>query len=217
MTIVAYWATIVAIKETFERKMELSSVVFTEYRRRVLGLLLLHPGQRYYLREIARLTGTVPGTLTRELGKLVKAGVVQVVKVGNQTHYGANQNCPIFPELASILRKTSGLVDVIAEGLHPLADKIETAFVFGSMASGRANTGSDVDLMVIGDVDFAELLQQVHPLQQTLGREINPKLYSRAEWRQLVAGNSAFVRDVLSKPKLIVLGDEQSLNAKVKT
>ncbi len=193
--------------------MTLGSVIFTDYRRRVLGLLLLHPDQRYYLREIARLTGTAPGTLTRELSKLVKAGVLSVQKVGNQAHYSANRECPIFDELASILRKTSGLVDVLAEGLMPLAAQIDAAFVFGSMASGKAGASSDVDLMVIGEAEFGVVVQQLHPLQQVLGREINPKLYSRAEWQKLVAGNSAFVREVLGKPKLFVIGNEQSLGA----
>lgn len=191
--------------------MTLGSVIFPEYRRRVLGLLLLHPDQRYYLREIARLTGTAPGTLTRELSKLVKAGVLSVKKVGNQAYYSANRECPIFDELASILRKTSGLVDVLADGLMPLAAQIDAAFVFGSMASGKAGASSDVDLMVIGEAEFGEVVQQLHPLQQVLGREINPKLYSRAEWQRLVAGKSAFVREVLGKPKLFVIGNEQSL------
>lgn len=193
--------------------MTLGSVLFTDYRRRVLGLLLLHPEQRYYLREIARLTGTVPGTLTRELAKLASAGVLTVEKVGNQAHYSANRACPIFEELAGILRKTSGLVDVLADGLVPLAAQIEAAFVFGSMASGKGRTGSDVDLMVIGDADYAALVRQLHPLQEVLGREINPKLYARAEWQKLVAKKGAFVRDVMGKPKLFVIGNEQSLNA----
>ncbi len=191
--------------------MSLSSVMFTEYRRRVLGLLLLHPERRYYLREIARLTGTVPGTLTRELSKLVSAGVLMVEKIGNQAHYSANRACPVFEELASILRKTSGLVDVLAEGLIPLAAQIEVAFVFGSMAGGKESASSDIDLMVLGAADFGKVVQLLHPLQQTLGREISPKLYTPSEWQKLVAGKSAFVRDVLGKPKLFVIGNEQNL------
>jgi len=191
--------------------MTLSAVLFTEYRRRVLGLLLLHPEQRYYLREIARMTGTVPGTLKRELSKLENAGVLTVEKVGNQLHFTANRDCPIFEELASILRKTSGLSDVIVDGLIPLASQIEVAFVFGSMASGKARTGSDIDLMVVGEVDFGELVAHLHPLQQLLGREINPKLYTPVEWQKLVRAQSAFVRDVLGKPRLFVIGNEQSL------
>jgi predicted nucleotidyltransferase len=192
--------------------MSLSAILFSEYRRRVLGLLLLHPDQHYYLREIARQTGTAPGTLTRELGKLVEAGVLGVEKVGNQAHYSANRDCPIFSELAAILRKTSGLAEVLSEGLAPFASHIEAAFVYGSMASDKARAGSDIDLMVIGGVGFADLVQALYPLQEVLGREINPKVYSRPAWKKLVADQSAFVRDVLAKPKLFVVGNEKNLN-----
>jgi predicted nucleotidyltransferase len=184
----------------------LTSILFSDYRRRVLGLLLLHPEQRYHLREIARLTGTVPGTLTRELAKLERAGLLLKEGVGRQLFYTANRDCPIFEELAGILRKTSGVVDVLADALLPLAGRIEIAFVFGSMAAGRAAVASDVDLMVIGEVDFTEVNAALYPAQQALGREINPKVYRPGEWRELVRRQGAFVKDVLAKPKLMVMG-----------
>ena len=193
--------------------MSLSSVLFTDYRRRVLGLLLLHPDQSYHLREIARLTGSAPGTLARELAKLTEAGVLNLVRVGNQTHYSANRACPVFEELASIVRKTSGLVEVLAGGLTPLAGKIKVAFVFGSMASGKSHADSDIDLMLIGNASFAEAVTLMHPLQEMIGREINPKVYSKTEWSSLVKKQTAFIRDVLGKPRLFVIGDEQTLSA----
>jgi predicted nucleotidyltransferase len=189
----------------------LATTLFSGYRRRVFGLLLLHPEQRYHLREIARLTGTVPGTLTRELAKLAEVGVLKKEGVGRQVFYSANRECPIFDELASILRKTSGLVDVLADALVPLAEQVEVAFVFGSIASGQASSGSDIDLMVIGSVSFSDLIAALYPVQETLGREINPKIYTRAEWQKFVKENGAFVRDVMSKPKLLVLGDKDDL------
>lgn len=192
--------------------MSLTAILFPEYRRRVLGLLLLHPDQRYYLREIARLTGTTAGTLARELSKLVKAGVVNVQKVGNQTHYSANRDCPVFDELASIVRKTSGLTDVLAEALLPLADQIDAAFVFGSVASGKARSESDIDVMVIGDVSFKAVVTALYSLQERLGRELNPKVYSRMEWRNLVAENGTFIRDIQKNPTLFIMGTESDLH-----
>jgi predicted nucleotidyltransferase len=163
--------------------MSLANTLFSDYRRRVFGLLLLHPEQQHHLREIARLTRTVPGTLTRELSKLVDAGLLKKESIGRQVFYSANRECPIFEELASILRKTSGLTDVLRDALSPLAEQIDTAFVFGSVASGRAGNGSDIDLMVIGDVSFTDLVVALYPAQDLLGREINPKVYLRANWR----------------------------------
>lgn len=191
--------------------MSLANILFTEYRRRVLGLLLLNPEEHYYLREIARKTGTAPGTLTRELTKLAEAGLLEKTKIGNQLHFSANKACPIFEELVSILRKTTGLVDVLADALEPLAEHIAVAFVFGSMASGKAGAGSDIDVMVIGDIGFAEVVAALYPAQTTLARDINPKVYRVDEWRRLMDNQEAFVQDILTKPKLFILGCEADL------
>lgn len=191
--------------------MLLSSLLFTDYRRKVLGLLLLHPEQQYHQREIARLTATLSGTLSRELAKLVDGGLLRKEAIGNQMHYRANRQCPIFEELASILRKTSGLADVLGEALLPLARQLQSAFVFGSMASGKAHAESDIDLLLIGDVTFSELIKVLYPLQETLGREINPKIYPRAEWQALIAQQGAFIQEVLHKPKVFIIGNEADL------
>jgi len=190
----------------------LSSVLFTEYRGRVLGLLLLHPERSYYLREIARLTATLPGTLKREMDKLLEVGLLTVKKVGNQNHYQANRECPIYEDLSNVLRKTSGLSDVLIAALLPLSEKLQSAFVFGSVASGKVNAKSDIDLMLIGDVSYAEVVPLLHPLQEQLRREINPKIYADKEWNRLMKDNGAFVHDVLSKPKLFIIGNEQQLH-----
>lgn len=189
----------------------LSSVLFTEYRSRVLGLLLLHPERSYYLREIARLTATVPGTLKRELDKLLAVGLLTVKKVGNQNHYQANPECQIYVDLANVLRKTSGLSDVLIDSLLPFGEKIQTAFVFGSLANGNENPKSDIDLMLIGDLSYADLVPVLHPLQAQLRREINPKIFAVKEWSKLVKDNGAFIHDVLRKPKLFIIGNEQQL------
>jgi len=187
---------------------KLAELLFTEYRRRVLGLLLLHPDEAYHVREIARLTGTVAGTLHKELSKLADAGILFKQTSGNQVLYQANRNGLIFEELSSILRKTSGIVDVLADALAPLANKIESAFVFGSMASGKATSASDIDLMVIGDVGFADVVKATHNVQSVLGREINPKVYTRKEWKAMLKKQDAFIKEVMAKPKLYVLGEE---------
>lgn len=189
----------------------LAEILFKDYRRRVLGMLLLHPDKSYHVREIARLTGTVAGTLHKELSKLAEAGVLLKQSSGNQVLYQANRDGLIFEELASILRKTSGVVDVLAECLAPLADKIETAFVFGSVASGKATSASDIDLMIIGDVEFADVVKATYTVQAELGREINPKVYNKKEWKTMLKKQDAFIKEVMNKPTLFVLGDEHGL------
>lgn len=189
----------------------LADILFKEYRRRVLGLLLLQPDHAYHVREIARLTGTLAGTLHKELSKLAEAGLLQKEPQGNQVYYRANLACPIYEELASILRKTSGLAEVLAERLRPIANAITAAFVFGSVASGKATATSDVDVLIIGDVSFAEVVKTLYPAQDVLGREINPKVYSQEEWQRALTEQNQFIKDVLSKPKVFVIGTKDDI------
>lgn len=189
----------------------LASLVFSEYRRRVLGMLLLHPDMSYHVRELARLTGTSAGTLHKELSKLTKGGVLRRQEVGNQVRYSANRDCPIFEELASILRKTSGLVDVLADALSGIESQIDLAFVFGSLARGEQNSNSDVDVMVVGGLGFADVVRVLHPVQETLQREINPVVYSLEEFLHRIDGGDPFIQEVITKPKLFVVGNENEL------
>ncbi len=189
----------------------LSSTLFPGYRRRVLALLLLHPDEALHGREIARRTGLPSGTLTRELVRLAQVGLLRREKRGNQLLYSADRTCPVFAELASILRKTSGVAEVLASALAPAKSRIRLAFVFGSMASGQERAGSDVDLVVVGDIGFGEVVKLLHASQRVLGREINPKVYSVKEWTAKRAAPDAFLRDVLGKPKIFVIGSEDEL------
>ena len=188
----------------------LPSLLFPEYRRRVLGLLLLRPDEALHGREIARRTGLPAGTITRELTRLAAAGLLRREKRGNQQIYSAETDGPIYAELASILRKTSGLADVLIQALAPLAPKLRVAFVFGSIARGHETAGSDVDLMLIGDLGFREAVAHLHPAQATLGREINPKVFSTTEF-SAKATKQAFLADVMAKPKIFLIGNAHEL------
>lgn len=190
----------------------LSSLLFSEYRKRILGLLLLNPNASYHVRELARLTNTAAGTLHKELTKLTIGGILQSKKVGNQVHYSANLTCPIFEELASILRKTSGLADILAGALADIKNKIIIAFVFGSVARGEQQSNSDVDVMLIGTLSFGDAVQALHPAQAVLQREINPIVYSMEEYERRIKNNDSFIKEVLAKPKLFIIGTENELS-----
>jgi len=152
-----------------------SETLFNSYRRRVLGLLLLRPDESFHVREIARLTGTAAGTLHKELSKLAEAGILVAERRANQLVYMANRASPIYDELASIMRKTSGLSDVIANALGSCAASIDVAFVFGSVARAQETAHSDIDVMILGETSVAEVVRQLYPAQTTLGREIKSR------------------------------------------
>lgn len=190
---------------------QLSAMLLPGYRRRVLGLLLLRPDESLHGREIARRTGLPAGTLTRELKRLAAVGLLRQEKRGNQVLYSANRASPIFLELAGILRKTSGLADVVTEALAPLSDHIVTAFIFGSVARAAETMGSDIDVLIVGSVDFGSVIDALHPAQAQLAREINPKVFSASEWKTSLGEKNAFVTDIMSNPKIFLIGEERDL------
>ena len=175
-------------------------------------MLLLQPHQRLHVREIARLTGTVAGTMNKELDRLQKAGLLEKHRVGNQLQFCANLQHPVFPELSALLRKTIGLADVLTLALTPVVDRITIAFVFGSVARSSDTAARDVDVIIIGNVDFSEAINLLYEAQTTLHREINPKIFTVEEWQAKLAAKSSFVLDVLVKPKIFLIGTQHDLD-----
>ena len=186
---------------------QLSKALFTTTQRRVLDLLYNRPDRSFYTNEILRATGMGVATIKRELDRMTAAGLLISRRQGNQRHYQANPDCPIYNELRGIVRKTIGIVDALNEALAPLADSIVWGFVFGSVASVKDSAGSDIDLMLIGDLSFTEAVTVLHPAQEALSRDVNPKVFSVEEWRRLLRENDAFIREVSRKPRLDVIGN----------
>jgi predicted nucleotidyltransferase len=189
----------------------LSATLFPGYRRRVLGLLLLRPDDSLHGREIARRIGLPAGTLTRELKRLAQVGLLKQEKRGNQVLYSANRASPIFLELAGILRKTSGLADVVAEALAPLSEQIIAALIFGSVARATETMGSDIDVLIIGSVEFGAVIDALHPAREQLAWEINPKVFSTREWKRNLKKKNPFVTDIMTNPKIFLVGEERDL------
>jgi predicted nucleotidyltransferase len=189
----------------------LGTTLFGKTRRAVLALLYGHPDESFYLRQIARATGAGMGALQRELKLLAGAGVIRRSEIGQQAFFKANADSPVFHELRNLIIKTFGVADVIRAALSPLADKIQTAFIFGSMVSGEIKQGSDLDVMIIGKIEFAGVVAALSPAQETLAREINPSVYPPAEFRSKLAEGHHFLKTVLSAPKIFLIGNENDL------
>ncbi|MBL8518511.1 MAG: nucleotidyltransferase domain-containing protein [Betaproteobacteria bacterium] len=136
---------------------------------KLLSLLLLRPSEDFHLRQIERITAVSAGTARRELQRFEQAGLVTVRRVGNQVRYQADSRCIVFAELAAMLRKTTGLADVLREALQPLTAKIDAAFIFGSAAEGREGPFSDIDLMIVGTPGFDEVVAAIRAPEEKVG------------------------------------------------
>ena len=187
-------------------------LMFGAYRRRLLATLLLRPDERFHVRELERMTGMSAGSIHRELKVLAEVDLLRRSEVGNQVLYEANQASPIFEELAAIFRKTIGLVNVLGEALSSIGEQIAFAFVFGSMADGSNSYTSDIDVLVLSEIELIDLVKALMPVSSSLGREINPVLMSSDRFLSQLKQKDRFVLRVLNEPKLFVIGDEHEFD-----
>ena len=187
----------------------LSDTLFGRTRAAVLSVLYGHVGESFYLRQLSRLTGKSLGSVQREVRQLVDAGLVTRKIEVARTLYGANQDCPVFAEIKSLITKTIGMHDVLYSALEGLRRKINVAFVYGSVARSGETARSDVDLMVVGRVDFSTIVSKLANAQKTLNRDINPTVYSVREFQSKLRQN--FLKNVLAQNKLFIIGDENVL------
>ncbi len=201
-------------KSASTRTPNLGDALFTKVQQRVLGIIFGNPNRTFYANEIIRLAGSGTGAVQRELAKLQAAGLVVVERIGNQKHFRANKNAPVFEELRSLVFKTSGLADVVRAVLAPIAPQIHVAFVFGSIAKNEAATSSDIDLMLISDtLAYPDIFAALEAAAQRLGRAVNPTIYTRSEFAKRVKRGNAFISKVLAQPKIWLIGSDDALAA----
>jgi len=188
----------------------LGEALFTKTQQKVLGLLYTRPEQSFYTKQILRLTGMGVATIKRELDRMVATGILSMTKIGNQHHYQANADCPIYHELLGIVKKTFGIVDVLKDVLAPL-EHVDYAFVYGSIAKGSEHAGSDIDLMLVGsELSYSAVMGLLDTAEQQLGRTINPTLYSLKEFTDRCDNNQNFIKRVMEQSKLWVVGETEA-------
>ena len=190
----------------------LSDALFAGVQQRVLGVIFGQPGRSFYGNELMKLADSGKGALQRELARLTASGLVTVTAVGNQKRYQANPASPIFEDLSSIVQKTFGIANVLRDALHPLEDRIEMSFIYGSIAKKADTAGSDVDLMVVSDtVNLQDLAGVLSECEGRLGRRVNATLYTEAEFARRLAEPDGFVRRVMDQPKLFLIRGDHDL------
>jgi len=192
----------------------LADALFPKVRQRVMAVLFGNPARSFYANEVIALAQSGSGAVQRELAGLSEAGLLTVSRLGNQKHYQANAQSPVFAELRGLVLKTSGLADVLRAALLPVASQIQAAFVFGSVAKRQDTAQSDIDVMVVSaSLGYADLFGALEGATQTLGRMVNPTLLTPPELAKRRAQDSAFVNRIVEQPKIWLVGDENALNA----
>lgn len=194
------------------RTRSLADALFTKTQQRVLGVLFGQPDRSFYASELIRQAKTGSGAAQRELARLEGSGLVTTRRIGNQKHYQANPDSPLFPDIRSIVVKTVGLAEPLRAALRPVASKIRAAFVYGSVAKGSDRSSSDIDLLVLSDsLTYGEVFGALHDVAGAIGRPVNPTVYTTTEFARRRKDENAFVIKMLRQPKVWVIGSEHEL------
>lgn len=187
--------------------MLIGEALFTKTQRKLLGLLYGKPDQRFFTNEIVRWADMGRGSIRRELERLTLAGILRVEQEGNQHYYQANDQCPVFDELKGLVKKTFGLHDVLAEALKPILADLDLAFIYGSIAKGAEHQASDIDLMLVGGgLNYGDVMALLMPVEEYLGRPVNPTLYSLDDFQARLKDGNSFLERLLEQPTLMIKG-----------
>jgi predicted nucleotidyltransferase len=184
----------------------LKDVLSSQIRAEIFRLLFGLSANELHVREIQRRSGLTIGTVQQELAKLSSLDLVMSRRAGNRLYYRANERHPLFSEIHRLVIKTSGLVEVLSGALVDL--DILFAFVFGSVARDEITATSDIDLMIVGDVSLKRITSALAGIPEQLGREVNPVVVSRNEFRDRIRNGEHFVSRVLESPRVFVVGTE---------
>jgi predicted nucleotidyltransferase len=175
-------------------------------------MLFGQPERSFYASELIRDAGTGSGAAQRELARLEGSGLIVARRIGNQKHYQANATSPLFFELRNIVLKTVGLAEPLRDALKPVSAAIRAAFVYGSVAKATDQAASDIDLMVVSDsLTYGDVFGVVDKVSRTLGRHVNPTVYSAVEFSKRARDENAFVLRVLKAPRVWVIGSDNDL------
>lgn len=189
----------------------LSDVLFGQIRGQVLGLLYGQTDKTFYVRQIGRQLNASVGAIQRELEKLASVGLIVRTSLGNQVFYQANRNSPVFAEIRTLVAKTVGVFAVLGSALEKLSAEIVVALVYGSVARQEEKAESDIDLMIVGAVSLDDVLSQMPGVEASLGRQVNPTVYSPDEFRSKLAAKNHFLNSVVKGKKVFLIGDEDEL------
>jgi predicted nucleotidyltransferase len=191
------------------RNTSVLSALFPQIRQRVLAATLTQPDKWWYLSELAH---RLASSLQRELSSLVESGILVHRREGTRTYFKAETRSPVFRELQQLFKKTAELVPIVRQILEPFGDKVQCAFVYGSIARNRENTMSDVDVMVVGRAGLADLSPALRKAEERLGREVNVTAYSPEEFREKIKSRDHFLAAVLRGRKQFMKGGQCDLD-----
>ncbi len=183
----------------------LKYLISSRAKRRLLSVFFTHPKEKFYIRQLERLSGEHVRAVQRELSKFEKMGLVKSEFSGRRKNYFLDKKCPIYEELKSIILKTEAIgknIKVLIQGVS----EIKYAFIYGSVAKNEEDIKSDVDLMLIGNIDEIELQKKIQKIETKISRSINYSLMSVKEFKKKLNNDDSFVKRILKQKRIDLIG-----------
>ena len=191
-----------------------ADALFTATQQRVLSLLFGQPERSFFTKELIDLAGGGSGAVQRKLARLQQSGLVVQTVLGNQKHYQANVQAPIFAELRGIVGKMLGPADALRQALAPIAAEVRLALLYGSVARRSDTAHSDFDLLLVSDtLTLEQVYAALAPAEQQLGRPVSPTLYTSAEFRKRLEQGNPFLTKILAGNTIALIGDKDAVAA----
>ncbi len=183
----------------------LNILTASEARSKLLTLFVLNPDTDYYLKGLVRRLNENNNSIRRELNRLEAVGFLSARRAGNVKYYRLNRSCPIYPEIKGLVLKTSGIASVLQKRLDEIG-QIDQAFIYGSFATGTEHALSDIDLLIVGQVDLTRLRLRLREAERELGREINETVYSDDEFGQRLRDGDPLLQRIMAAPRIHLIG-----------
>jgi predicted nucleotidyltransferase len=181
----------------------------------LLSKLLMNADRSFYIRQLAKEMRLPYSMLYKEEKNLASLGIVDEEKRGKVTLVSVNKKLPYFAELKSLVMKTAGLASVIGAALRKLQG-IRYALIYGSFASGEESEASDVDILIVGDVEEERVLKAVGGIEQNTGREINYIVWSDREFVKRARSGHHLLTEMARKPVIMLVGEESEFRRAVR-
>lgn len=176
-------------------------------RAAILELFFNDPEKEYYLRQIEKLIKYSVGNIRREMISLEASGLFTCRMLGKVKLYKLNPAYPLYTEIKDIVRKTISIEGRLRDIINK-HKKIEFAFIYGSFAEAKEKSLSDIDIIIIGDINPKRIKSDLFEYQSAVGREVNSIVYTKNEFLKKIKDKNHFVSSIVKKSKIFLKGSE---------
>lgn len=180
----------------------------SKLRRDLLAYFYTNRSARVYVRELARILNVDSTNLSRELARLEKEGLLQSEVEGRQRYYSINPDYPYLKPVFTLLQGSVGIQPTLERAVRSI-DGIETASIYGSLAKGEADAASDIDVLIIGEPDQAQIAMEIRKVEKVLNRPVNYTVLTSRELKAKLKARDAFVSDIWAGKRIELIADEQ--------